>query len=66
MIVKLWRKGSCVCDTFACVDKIDFEDGSKWLHLMSEDGAGKIIRTKEYDRIEYMQDEAEDEAGEAE
>ena len=59
MIVRLYDNDHGYAE-YRGVQKIDFEDGSKWVHLMFEDGAGKIIRTKEYDRIEYIQDDGEE------
>lgn len=66
MIVRLRENGAFGYMEYNGVEKIEFEDGSEWVHLMFENGAGKIIRTKEYDQIEYMQDDAEGEGGEAE
>ena len=66
MIVRLRKNGAFGYLEYRGVEKIEFEDGSEWVHLMFENGGGKIIRTKEYDRIEYMQDDGEEDAAEGE
>lgn len=70
MIVKLFRadgyRPSVTYQEFKYVDKVQFEDGSEWVHIQYEDGSGTIVRAAGIERIEYRQDDGEDEAGEAE